>query len=87
LINAIYILSRGLLWGNAIGITLLLIQKKWKIIHLNSELYFVDAVPINISLKNIFFLNIFIFFFCVFILWLPTFLINKISPSKILKFQ
>ena len=87
LINAIYILSRGLFWGNAIGIILLLIQKKWKLIRLNPELYFVNAVPIDISLKNIFLLNIFIFSFCIFILWLPTFLINKISPSKILKFQ
>ncbi|MFY7739009.1 MAG: ABC transporter permease, partial [Flavobacterium sp.] len=42
LYNSFYLILRGLFWGNTIGIGLLLIQKKFEIIKLNPESYYVN---------------------------------------------
>lgn len=45
LYNAFYLIVRGLFWGNLIGISLLLIQQQFGIVHLNPENYYVNQAP------------------------------------------
>ena len=53
LYNAAHLISRGLLWGNGIAILLLVIQKKFEIIKLNPESYYVSSAPVDINLLHI----------------------------------
>jgi lipoprotein-releasing system permease protein len=87
LYNAAHLISRGLLWGNGIAILLLVIQKKFQIIKLNPESYYVSSVPIDINFFYIFLLNIGTILICLLILLIPSYLITKITPIKALNFN
>ncbi|MBC5835503.1 ABC transporter permease [Flavobacterium sp. F372] len=87
LYNAAHLISRGLLWGNGIAILLLVVQKKFEIIKLNPESYYVSSAPVDINLQHILLLNLGTILICVLVLLIPSYLITKISPIKALKFD
>lgn len=87
LYNAAHLISRGLLWGNGIAILLLVVQKKFEIIKLNPESYYVSSAPVDINLQHILLLNVGTILICVLVLLIPSYLITKISPIKALKFD
>ncbi len=81
------LILKGLFWGNLIGLTLCYIQKIWKPIKLNSDVYYVDFVAIDINWQLIALLNIGTFLTCFFMLLIPTIIISKLTPIKTLKFD
>lgn len=87
LYNASFLIGRGLLWGNVIGIALCLLQSYFGIIQLDPASYYVDTVPININLLHILFLNIGTLIATVTMLILPSFIITKISPAQAIRFN
>jgi lipoprotein-releasing system permease protein len=87
LYNAFYLIVRGLLWGNLIGIGLVLIQKYFGIIKLNPESYYVNEAPVDINLFYILLLNIGTVLICLLVLLIPSYIITKISPSKSIRFE
>jgi lipoprotein-releasing system permease protein len=87
LYNAAYLIGRGLLWGNSIGIGLLLLQKHFGIIKLNPESYYVNVAPVDINLFYILLLNIGTVAICLLVLLIPSFIITKITPSKSIRFE
>ncbi len=87
LYNAFYLISKGLLIGNLIGITLLFLQKHFGLIKLNPENYYVNVAPVDISLTNILLINISTLFICLLVLIVPSYLVTKISPSKTIRFE
>ena len=86
LYNASYLIFKGLLWGNIIGIGLLLIQKYFGVIQLNPENYYVNQAPVYINWFCILLLNIGTILICMLVLFLPSYIITKISPVKAIKF-
>lgn len=86
LYNASYLILKGLLYGNIIGIVFLSIQKYLKIITLNPENYYVSTVPVSIDFWAILFLNLGTLILCFLMLIIPSFIITKIQPSKSIKF-
>jgi lipoprotein-releasing system permease protein len=87
LYNATYLIGRGLLWGNAIGIGLLLLQKYFGIIKLNPESYYVNEAPVDINLFYILLLNLGTVAICLLVLLIPSYIITKITPSKSIRFE
>jgi len=87
LYNSLYLILRGLFWGNTIGIGLLLIQKKFEIIKLNPESYYVNVAPVEINILYILALNIGTILVCLLVLLIPSYLITKISPAKTIRFD
>lgn len=87
LINASYLIFRGLLIGNSIGIGLCLIQQKFGLIKLDPNTYYVSKVAVNIDLGMILILNLSTLLVCLFCLILPSLLITKISPVKAIRFD
>jgi lipoprotein-releasing system permease protein len=49
--NATYLIIKGLIWGNIIGIAICLIQLYTSIIPLNPEIYYLDRAPINLDFR------------------------------------
>lgn len=82
-----HILLRGLLWGNAISIVLLLIQKFLGVIQLNPEVYYVTEAPVNIDWMYILILNLLTLVICILVLVIPAMFISRIKPVKAIKFN
>ncbi len=82
-----FLISRGLIWGNIIGIVILLLQKYFKIIPLDPASYFVEVVPVNFSIPDILLLNIGTMTIVLIILLVPSYYISKISPEKTIRFN
>ena len=87
LYNAFYLISKGLIWGNVIGIGMLVIQQNFGIIKLNPENYYVNEAPVFIDFGYIFLLNIGTILICLLILLIPSYIITKISPIKAIRFD
>ncbi len=87
LYNAFYLISKGLLWGNIIGIGLLVIQKQFGIIKLNPENYYVNVAPVDINPIHIVMLNLGTIIICLLVLLIPSYIITKISPVRAIKFN
>ena len=87
LYNAGYLILKGLFWGNLIGLSILMAQKYFGFITLNSETYYVSEAPVYIDFWYILLLNICTLLLCLLMLILPTLLITKIDPVKSIKFE
>jgi lipoprotein-releasing system permease protein len=85
--NSLYIVSLGLLIGNSVGLALIYLQKKYELISLDSEIYYVSSVPMHFDAYYIIGLNILTFFICFLVIILPSSLISNISPTKAVKYQ
>ena len=87
LYNAFYLIIRGLFWGNAIGVGLLLIQKYTGVIKLNPENYYVNQAPVVINWWFIGALNLGTLMVCLLVLLIPSYIITKISPVQAIRFS
>ena len=83
---ATYLIGKGLLWGNLIGLTLCIIQQQFGIITLDQKSYYVSVVPINIDLLYILWLNTGTLIICVLFLIIPSYVITRITPVKAIRF-
>lgn len=84
---AMKIVGWGVLIGNIIGIGLLLIQYKWKVLSLNPEMYYLPSVPIALDWWWIILLNICLIFLAWCLLIIPSRSSAKINPSETLNFE
>lgn len=84
---SLYIIVRGLLWGNLIGLSLCALQFYFGIIKLPQESYYVSTVPISFNLIGILMINVTTCVICFIMLLLPSGLISRLSPAKILQFS
>jgi lipoprotein-releasing system permease protein len=82
-----FLISRGLIFGNVIGIGLCLIQKWTGLITLDPESYYVSVVPVNLDILNILLLNVGILVVTVLIMTLPAMIVSKISPADSIRFN
>ena len=88
LYNATYLISVGLFWGNVIGLGFLWLQSKFRFVKFpNPEEYYIEYIPVHIEIYTILSLNIGVFFLCLLMLLLPSFIITKITPIKAIKFE
>lgn len=82
-----FIVLKGMLWGNIIGITLLLIQKKTGFIKLDPNTYYVSEVPIDFNVPFIIILNLGTLFISVLMMVGPSYLIARITPAKTIRYE
>ncbi len=84
---SVFLTSRGMMWGNLIGISLVLIQYFFSLIRLNPTTYYVETVPVNFSIWHIIILNIGTLISTTLMLVLPSYFVSKISPEKTIRFD
>lgn len=82
-----FLIGKGMLWGNVIGILLCLIQSRFKIISLDPSIYYLDAVPIDLNLLSLFLLNAGTLCAAMLMMLGPSYLIMKIDPAKSIRFE
>ena len=80
--KGVYIIYKGLFYGNLIGIGILLILKYGKIIQLNPKVYYVNSLPADIDLFHILLANALILIICTLSMTIPTYMVTRISPAQ-----
>jgi len=85
--HSYYLISRGLIIGNIIGLSIIIIQKVFKLIKLNPDIYYVNAVPISINVVHVLILNAATLVLVLFMLLIPSYMVTRISPVKAIKFD
>lgn len=87
LIQVGYLILRGMFWGNLIGISLCLLQDYFGIIRLNPEVYYLNAVPIELSLFSVLWVNVLTLIVCLSAMLIPSYVISRINPAKSIRFN
>lgn len=87
LYQAGYIIFYGLIIGNFLGFGLAYLQKYTHILKLDEEHYYLSYAPIDLNYPFILVLNIVVIVFIIISLVLPSYLVNKISPIKAIRFR
>lgn len=82
-----FLIGEGLLWGNVLGLILGFAQHYFEIIHLNPSDYYVDTVPVNISVLHLLLLNIGALGITIFMLLGPSYFVSRIAPEKTIRFD
>lgn len=84
---AVFIIGKGLLWGNLIGLGLIGIQKQWGLVKLDPATYYVDTVPVEVNVPVILLLNLGTLLLTALALIGPSFMISRIQPAKAIRFE
>lgn len=84
---AVFIIGKGMLWGNILGIGVTLIQKFTGLIKLDPATYYVDTVPVEINLPMLLLINVCTLIVSVFVLIAPSYLISHIHPAKSMRYE
>ena len=85
--NAVYLITRGMLWGNLLGIGVALFQKYTGFFSLDQATYYVSVIPMELKVWHILLLNAGTLVACVLMLLLPSFIISRITPVKAIMFR
>ena len=84
---AVFIIGKGMLWGNILGIGIVTLQKLTGLIKLDPATYYVDIVPVEINIPMILLINICTLIVSVFVLIAPSYLISHIHPAKSMRYE
>lgn len=87
LTQAALLVGKGVLWGNIIGLAIAAIQYFGHLIPLDPITYYVSYVPIAFAWEWIILLNMLTIALSMLILLLPSMLITRISPAKVMHFE
>jgi lipoprotein-releasing system permease protein len=87
LILAARIIGKGMLIGDAIGISICLIQQYSHILPLDPANYYLDSVPIELRPGWLLILNIAMFLISLLMLIGPSAIISKINPSESIRYE
>lgn len=85
--RSIRILLLGMLIGNLVGLGFCLLQQHTGLIQLNPETYYLSAVPIEMHFSTVLLVNIVSFLLWMLMLLIPTAIINRIRPSRSIRFE
>lgn len=84
---ATFIIGRGLVIGNAIGLGITALQRYTGFVHLDPQTYYVSTVPVEFNWPIIIALNVATLFICVFVLVAPSYLVSHIHPAKSMHYE
>ena len=85
LIQSAYLISRGMLWGNIIGLTIIAIQHFTHAIPLDPTSYYVDHVPVQLPLSAWLLINIGLAIASILMLVGPSYFVTRISPAEAMR--
>lgn len=87
LYQAAVIAIKGIIWGNAIGLALCLIQQYYPILQLDETVYYMKAAPVLIDWPSILLIDLGTFVFCVLLMMLPALIVRSINIVQALRFK
>lgn len=84
---AAFIIGKGLLVGNLIGLGLITLQQFTGLVKLNPQTYYVSTVPVEYNIPLFIILNVATLLISLFVLIAPSYLISHIHPAKSMRYE
>lgn len=84
---AAFIICKGMLIGNLIGLGLITLQRFIGFVKLDPQTYYVNTVPVEYNLPLFIILNVSTLLICLFVLIAPSYLISHIHPAKSMRYE
>ena len=84
---SVFLIGKGMFWGNVIGLLFCFVQSKFQLFKLNPETYYIDHVPVEFNIWLFLLINVCTFLAAVLMLVGPSYLISKIHPAKSIQFE
>lgn len=84
---SVFLIGKGMLWGNIIGVLLCVIQYFFHPIKLDPSIYYISYVPIELNILHYILLNLFTLIISVLMLVGPSYLISRIHPARSIRFE
>lgn len=84
---ALFLIGKGMLWGNLVGLSVLLLQNLFHLLKLDPNVYYVDAVPMDFRLFYILAINLGTFLVALFVILIPSTLVARIHPVRAIRFE
>ena len=84
---AVFIVGQGMLWGNILGIGLVVLQQKTGFVTLDPANYYVSEAPMELNIPLIVALNAATLLVTMVVLLIPTVLISRIHPARSMRYE
>lgn len=84
---SVFLIGKGMLWGNVIGLAFCILQSQFGIFQLDPETYYVDTVPVSFNVLLFLLINIGTLLTSVLMLIGPSYLITKINPARSMRYE
>lgn len=84
---SVFLIGRGMLWGNIIALIFCVVQDRFKILKLDPSTYYLSAVPVDLNPLYIILLNVGTLIVSLLMMIGPSYLVAKITPSKSIRFE
>ena len=84
---AVFIIGQGLLWGNLLGIGIVLLQQYSGLITLDAQTYYVSEAPMELNIPLILLLNAATLVISIFVLVAPSYLVSRIHPVQSMRYE
>ena len=84
---SVFLIGKGMIWGNAIGLVFCLIQSQFHLFKLDPESYYVDSVPVSFNVWLFLLINAGTLLASVLMLLGPSYLITKINPASSMRYE
>jgi lipoprotein-releasing system permease protein len=81
------LILKALLWGNIVGVGICMLQKYTRVLKLDPASYYLEYVPVNLTVLHLFLLNLGTIVITMLMLLLPSYFITRISPEKTIRFE
>jgi len=87
LLYASFIIVRGLLWGNGLGIGIVLLQQFTGIVRLDPTIYYVAYVPVELNILAVIALNIGTLLVSIVAIIAPSFIVSAVNPARSMRYE
>lgn len=84
---ATFVLAKGLLWGNLVGLGIIALQHYTGFVTLDPQTYYVSTVPVEVNWTIVAALNAATLAICVLVLVVPSYLVSHIHPAKSMHYE
>lgn len=84
---SVFLIGKGMLWGNLIGLAFYFVQRWFGIFKLAPETYYMATVPVSFNLWLFLLLNAGTLFASLFMLLAPSYVITRIHPANSIRYE
>ena len=84
---SVFLIGRGMLWGNVIGLAFYVVQRFFGLFKLDPATYYMDTVPVSFNLWIFLLLNAGTLLASVLMLVGPSYLITRIRPADPMRYE
>jgi len=81
------IIFRGMMCGNGLALIFYFLQERYHVLRLDAASYYVNYVPVELSVGSFLLINAGAFLVLILILIIPSYTITRITPSKALRYE